>query len=120
MLEFRAKGTSVNLSFLPGDLHLIQNEDGLFILTIAGIDKVRALCDPQVSCSANRTRTHVSSERADRRNEGNPFAERSEGVDFPPRTTRPTTDISNSHSHSNRGRDRPKGLLRDCVKQRPQ
>jgi hypothetical protein len=36
----------VNLSFLPGDLHLTQNEKGIFILTMAGKEILSTKSEP--------------------------------------------------------------------------
>lgn len=59
MLESRAKDTSVNLSFLPGDLHLIQSDDGLFILTMAGKKILSTKSEPHALHKFNTLRMEL-------------------------------------------------------------
>jgi hypothetical protein len=49
----------VNLSFVPGDLHLTQSDDGLFILTIAGKKILSTKSEPYALHKFNTLRTEL-------------------------------------------------------------
>jgi len=49
----------VNLSFIPGDLHLTQSDDGLFILTMAGKKILSTKSEPYAIHKFNTLRTEL-------------------------------------------------------------